>query len=106
MNDSILSKIKKIVTTAYGADDIILSELAKQKLNSYKEFSDYYVCISKNPYSLTCDPKILGKPTNFVTTIEDVEINHAAKLIVPITSVVYRMPGLPRVPSAKNFVMK
>lgn len=104
--DDLLTKIKSICKTAYGANEVQLNDLAKTKLETYKQFSNYYVCISKNPYSLTCDPKILGKPTNFATTIEDIEINHAAKLIIPITSVVYRMPGLPKKPAAKNFIMK
>lgn len=106
MNDSVYDKIEKIATNAYGANGYELSELAKQQLKELENYKDYFVCISKNPYSLTCDQKILGKPTNFVTTIERIEINHAASLIIPITSVVYRMPGLPKIPRAKNFILK
>lgn len=103
---SIEDKVLKIVKEVYGASDVKYSDLALKKLSEYKEFSNYYVCISKNPYSLTDNPKILGKPTNFTIHVENVEINHAAKLIIPITSVVFRMPGLPKKPAAKNFVLK
>ena len=106
VDDSLLDKISTISKNVYGADKVIFNDLAQQKINDYSKYRNYYVCISKNPYSLTCNPKILGKPKNFNTTIEDVEINHAAKLIIPITSVVYRMPGLPKVPAAKNFIIK
>lgn len=105
--DDLFTKINNICINAYGSNGAKFSDVALQKLQAYqKELPDYYVCIAKNPYSLTCNQKILGAPTDFWTTIEDVEINHAAKLIIPITSVVYRMPGLPKVPAAKNFVMK
>lgn len=105
--DDLFTKINNICVNAYGAIGPKYSDVALKKLEAYqKDLPGYYVCIAKNPYSLTCNPKILGAPTNFYTTIEDVEINHAAKLIIPITSVVYRMPGLPKVPAAKNFVMK
>lgn len=106
LEDQIINKIEKISKEVYGADKVIFSDKAKEKLNLFNKFSNYYVCISKNPYSLTCDPKILGKPNNFNTTIEDIEINHAAKLIIPITSVVFRMPGLPSKPIAKSFSFK
>lgn len=102
----IKEKIDLICKNAYGSLGAKYSDLAIKQLDQYKSFSDYYVCIAKNPYSLTCNQKILGKPTNFYTTIESIEINHAAKLIIPITSVVYRMPGLPKKPTAKNFVLK
>lgn len=104
--DELFTKIDKICKNSYGSLGPKYSDVALSKLNEFKDLKDYYVCIAKNPYSLTCNQKILGRPTNFYTTIEDVEINHAAKLIIPITSVVYRMPGLPKVPAAKNFVMK
>ncbi|MDE5617846.1 MAG: formate--tetrahydrofolate ligase [Ureaplasma sp.] len=106
INDSVYDKIDKICKNAYGAKGYELSKLAKSQLEELESFKNYYVCISKNPYSLTCDQKILGKPTNFVTTIERIEINYAANLIIPITSVVYRMPGLPKIPRAKNFILK
>lgn len=105
-NDNLEDKINLIAKNAYGSLGVKFSELAQKQLDEYKEFSDYYVCIAKNPYSLTCDQKILGRPKNFYTTVESIDINHAAKLIIPITSVVYRMPGLPKKPAAKNFVLK
>ncbi len=105
-DNTIEEKINLICKNSYGSLGAKYSELAQKQLNEYKQFSDYYVCIAKNPYSLTCDSTILGKPTNFYTTVESIDINHAAKLIIPITSVVYRMPGLPKKPTAKNFVLK
>lgn len=105
LNEPLILKIQKIAQKAYGAKGIKLSKIAKDKLKKLQR-EDYYVCIAKNPYSLTCSPNLLGRPKNFYTTIEDIEINEAANLLIPITSVVYRMPGLPKTPAAKNFVMK
>ncbi len=105
-NDPILQKIKIICKNVYGADNVEICNEAKIQLEQYEKFNDYYVCIAKNPYSLTSNPKILGKPKNFSIKIDSIDINHAAKLIIPITSTIYRMPGLPKTPAAKNFVLK
>lgn len=105
VDEPLMLKIEKIAKKAYGAKGIKLSKIAKNKLKQLRR-EDYYICIAKNPYSLTCLPNLLGRPKNFYTTIEDIEVNEAANLLIPITSVIYRMPGLPKTPAAKNFVMK
>ncbi|MDE5599625.1 MAG: formate--tetrahydrofolate ligase, partial [Ureaplasma sp.] len=89
-SENLFEKVDKICKNAYGSLGAKFSDKALEKLKEYENLEDYYVCIAKNPYSLTCDPKILGKPKNFYTTIEDVEINHAAKFIIPITTIIYR----------------
>lgn len=103
--DNIMTKINKISEIAYGANGVVLSKKAEELINKYG--NDYkYVCIAKNPYSLTCNSKILNKIDFYNTVIEDIEFNNAADLIIPITSKIYRMPGLPKKPNAKNFKMK
>lgn len=103
--DAIMEKINKISEFAYGANGILLSKKAEELLNKYGD-QYKYVCIAKNPYSLTCNPKILNTIDFYNTVIEDVEFNNAASLIIPITSITYRMPGLPKNPNAKNFKLK
>ena len=74
-------------------------------MNRY-EHLDFYLCIAKTPYSISDDAKLLNNPKNFKIHIERFEINYAAKLIIAITTTIYRMPGLNKEPAAKNFVMK
>ena len=104
-SDSLENKINMIIKNSYGAKKVIYSPVALKKLEQYNHFY-YYVCIAKNPFSLTDDPNKIGVMSDFDIHINDIDINHAAKLIIPITSVVYKMPGLPKQPNAKHFIMK
>lgn len=107
LDDSEVIKIEKIAKTIYGANGVIFSELAKTKLEQNKDFiKNYYICCAKNAYSLTSDQNILGKPTNFDIKVDDIEINHASKFIIPIMSKIFLMPGLPKEPNAKKIVFK
>jgi hypothetical protein len=49
----------------YGADDIELSERARENLARFKRrsFAELPVCIAKTQYSLSDDPKRLGAPS-------------------------------------------
>lgn len=105
IKDHLSYKLKKICENVYGADGYELSYEAKEQLNRY-EHLDFYLCIAKTPYSISDDAKLLNNPKNFKIHIERFEINYAAKLIIAITTTIYRMPGLNKEPAAKNFVMK
>lgn len=105
LNEPTLNKIKKVVTQVYGADDFELSDYAKQQLDEIDD-RNLYLCMAKTPYSLTDDPKKLNAPKNFKIKIESFDVNYAANLLIAITTTIYRMPGLNKIPAAKNFVMK
>ncbi|HAX72198.1 MAG TPA: formate--tetrahydrofolate ligase, partial [Firmicutes bacterium] len=60
----------------------------------------YLVCMAKTPVSLSDDPKVLGRPTNFDITIREVRISAGAGFIVCLTGNVLTMPGLPKQPAA------
>ena len=59
------------------------------------------VCIAKTQKSLSDDPKLLGRPRDFVVTVREIEIAAGANFLVPITGNMMRMPGLPGTPSAE-----
>lgn len=101
--DENTTKIEKICKTVYGASKVNFSENVIKKLqDNQKYIKDYYVCCAKTPYSLSADQTLIGCPTNFNIDINDVEINHAAKFIIPILSKIFLMPGLPKEPNAKR----
>ncbi|RLG16884.1 hypothetical protein DRN75_04405 [Nanoarchaeota archaeon] len=56
----------------------------------------------KNPYSLTDDPAIRGRPKNFKITIKEIRISAGAGFLVPITGKITTMPGLPAKPAAEK----
>ncbi|AJQ45419.1 formate--tetrahydrofolate ligase [Ureaplasma diversum] len=105
LEDDILTKINKVIKKVYLADSYELSALAKEQLANLKT-DQMYLCMAKTPYSLSADPNLLNAPVNFTIKIESFEVNYAANMIIAITTTIYRIPGLNKVPAAKNFVMK
>lgn len=97
-------KIESVAQNCYGADGIILEPRAKQDLMRIKRqgFSHLPICIAKTQNSLSDNPKLLGRPTNFNITVRRVLLNAGAGFLVVLTGDIMRMPGLPKVPAAEN----
>jgi len=101
LEDSLESKITKIVQKIYHAGSITytpkaLSEIAKIKENN---LANLPICIAKTQYSLTDNKNILGNPTNFPITIQDVKIYNGAGFITIYLGNIITMPGLPLHPN-------
>ena len=58
------------------------------------------ICIAKTQYSLSDQPALLGRPTGFTVTINDVIPSAGAGFLVAISGDIMRMPGLPKRPAA------
>ena len=58
--------------------------------------------MAKNQYSLSDDPKKLGRPKDFDITIKELRISAGAGFVVALTGDVMTMPGLPKIPAAEN----
>ncbi|WP_291856786.1 formate--tetrahydrofolate ligase [Marinilabilia sp.] len=101
---SVEKKIETIAKEIYGAKAIDYSAQAKKDLKVIEELGlgDKAVCIAKTQKSLSDNPKLLGRPENFVVTVREIEIAAGAGFIVPITGNIMRMPGLPGTPAAEN----
>lgn len=101
---SIEEKIEKIAKEIYGAGSVSYSDLAKIQIAMFeKEGLDRMpICIAKSQYSLSDDPKILGRPENFVFNIRELRITNGAGFIVAIAGDMMTMPGLPREPAAER----
>jgi formate--tetrahydrofolate ligase len=57
-------------------------------------YSNLPVCIAKTQYSLSDNPSLLGKPTNFNINIKDIKLSSGAGFIVVIAGNIMTMPGL------------
>ncbi len=103
-NDTVENKIRAIATKIYGADDVDFTIKAKADLKKiYKlNLGHLPICMAKTQYSLTDNPKILGRPSGFIIAIREFEIAAGAGFLVPICGDILRMPGLPQVPSAES----
>lgn len=102
-HDSAQQKIAKIVNTAYHLHNITYANPQLEAKLQDQAYKDYYVCLAKTQYSLSSDPSVLNCPSDGKIEITDLEINHAAKLLIPICGKIWKMPGLPLTPRAKNY---
>lgn len=94
-NDDIFTKIEKLCKDIYYVDKINYSEKVKEQLKEINEkYKDFRICISKNQYSITDNPKKLGFPKNNEMTIRDIKINRGSKFITLLTGTIIAMPGL------------
>lgn len=104
INDTIKNKVKTIATVIYGADNVKYSGKASKAIKKIEELglSKLPVCIAKTQYSLSDNPKLLGRPSGFEITVSEVTISAGAEFIVVITGDVMTMPGLPKKPAAES----
>ena len=96
---------EKILTVAqeiYGAEKIDFTTEAKRDLRLIKKngYNKLPICIAKTQKSLSDNPKLLGKPKDFLVTVRRILIASGAGFLIPITGEIMRMPGLPKTPSA------
>ncbi len=101
---SLKEKIEKIAHEIYGAASVTYAPAAEKALKKITEmgFSDVPVCMAKNQYSLSDDPKLLGRPENFNINIREVYVSAGAGFVVALTGAVMTMPGLPKKPAAEG----
>lgn len=99
---SLEDKIKTVAREIYGADGVSFSAAAKKQLAKLTElgFGSLPVCMAKNQYSLSDDPKLLGRPTGFELNIREAYVSAGAGFVVVLTGDVMTMPGLPKKPAA------
>ncbi|MEE8817280.1 MAG: formate--tetrahydrofolate ligase [Lachnospiraceae bacterium] len=97
-------KIETIATKIYGADGVEYTSAARKKLKTLTDlgYGNLPVCIAKTQYSLSDDPKKLGRPENFTITVRDAYVSAGAGFVVILTGDIIQMPGLPRVPAAER----
>ena len=102
--DSIETKLNKIVTKVYGGKGVRLTPAAKRELKQLEElgFSNYPICMAKTQYSFSDDAKKLGAPKEFVVTISQLKVSAGAGFIVALTGAIMTMPGLPKVPASEK----
>lgn len=99
---SLRDKINAVATKIYGADGVEYTAAAAKQLDKITElgFGRLPVCMAKTQYSLSDDPKKLGRPENFNINVRDVYVSAGAGFVVAITGNIMTMPGLPKRPAA------
>ena len=100
----IKEKITCIAKEIYGAKDVAFASAAEKQIARLEAqgFGELPICMAKNQYSLSDDPTLLGRPTDFTINIREVYVSAGAGFVVALTGTVMTMPGLPKEPAAYN----
>lgn len=103
-NDTIENKILTIAKEIYGADGVEYSQAAKKQIQELERFGldKLPICMAKTQYSLSDNPSLLGRPSGFNISIQEVRVSNGAGFIVVLTGNIMTMPGLPKVPAANR----
>jgi formate--tetrahydrofolate ligase len=100
----IREKIETIVRKVYGGEGVEYAPEAQRAIDYLESvgMGQTPVCIAKTQYSLTDDPTILGRPSGFHITINDVWPAAGAGFVVARAGEIMTMPGLPKEPAAER----
>jgi formate--tetrahydrofolate ligase len=99
---SIEDKIRIIAQKIYGAADITLLPRARTDLERINTlgYGTAPICMAKTQLSLSDDPKLFGRPRDFVLSVREIRLSAGAGFCVPLTGDMLTMPGLPAKPAA------
>jgi formate--tetrahydrofolate ligase len=103
-NLPIKDKLHKIATEIYGADGVEYTASALKDIANIERLGldKMPITIAKTQYSLSDDPKLLGRPKGFKITVRELRVSKGAGFIVALTGDIMTMPGLPKHPAAEN----
>lgn len=104
LSDSIEEKIEKIIQKVYGGKGAEYSRKARRSMRNLERlgFGDLPITMAKTQYSLSDNPKLLGRPEDFTISVSDLTVSAGAGFIVVLTGNVMKMPGLPKKPSSEE----
>ncbi len=103
---SVKEKLHTLATKIYGADGVKFDDAALKEYAAILAIDPEYdrlpVCVAKTQYSLSDDPKLLGRPSGFSLNVRHIKLSAGAGFIVALTGDIMTMPGLPKAPAALN----
>ncbi|MGH7720678.1 MAG: formate--tetrahydrofolate ligase [Gemmatimonadaceae bacterium] len=100
----IREKIDTIVRRVYGGLGADYSARAERSIEHLEAIGlgETPVCMAKTQYSLTDDATVLGRPTDFRITVNEVYPAAGAGFVVAQAGDITTMPGLPKTPAAER----
>ena len=104
LEEDIKTKIKKVATKIYGANDVKYTEQAEKEIEKIEKlgYGNLPVCIAKTQYSFSDDPKNLECNNSYDIHVKGIELKAGAGFIVVLAGEIMTMPGLPKIPAAEN----
>ena len=104
LQETVEQKLTKIVQQVYGGAGVQLTDAARKQLAVIEKngWDTLPICMAKTQYSLSDQPSLVGRPTDFVVTIREILPKLGAGFLVCLTGDIMTMPGLPKQPAALN----
>lgn len=101
-NWPITQKIETIATTLYNAGRVQYSPRAAAAIERYTQlgWQELTICMSKTVYSLSHDPRLLGRPYDYVLPVEDVRVAAGAGFLIVQLGPVHPLSAPARRPRA------
>ena len=100
----IKEKIKTIATKVYGAKDVEYTQEAEQQIEKFTKrgYDKLPICMAKTHLSLSHDPKLKGRPEDFILPVRAVRASVGAGFLYPLCGTMRTMPGLPSRPAGEK----
>ena len=100
-------KIEEIATAIYGAREVVFAPGVRGAIRRFRSagYGDLPICVAKTQYSLSDNPRGIGRPEGFTITVREARLSAGAGFIVALTGDMLTMPGLPEVPSAEGMML-
>jgi formate--tetrahydrofolate ligase len=104
LGQSYAEKFDAIARNVYGADGADVDPTAAGQLETIVKsgYAGLPVCMAKTQLSVSDDPKKQGRPTGFRVTVREARLSAGAGFVVALLGDIMTMPGLPKVPAARN----
>ena len=105
LDEPLKDRIEKQVKEVYGGDGVDYDPVALEKLEALQadpETARLPVCVAKTQYSLSHDPKLLGRPKGWRMPVRDVLVYKGAGLVVPVAGEIKLMPGTSASPAYRR----
>jgi len=104
LSDPFQRKMRQVARLMYGAGNVLYTRQAEKSLALYERlgYGELPLCVAKTPASLSDDPALHGRPTDFDITVRDVIVSAGAGFLVPLLGDILRMPGLGKKPAAHD----
>ena len=93
-------KVLALARGVYNAADVEWSADARRRLRTFEQlgWGDMPVCMAKTNFSISHNPRLLGRPSGYTFRVTDVRASVGAGFIYPVSGAITTMPGLPGSP--------
>lgn len=102
--DTVENKISAIAVKIYGARGVEYSDTARRRMQLYasRGWGCLPVCMAKTQFSLSHDPRLKGRPADFILPVSDIRPAIGAGYLYALCGGIQTMPGLPLRPRGEE----